>query len=44
MSKTMVPLLFPGFLVYVAKFGRVLVVYEKHLWMELIQYVTTFAT
>ena len=27
----MVPLLFPGFLVYVAKFGRVLVVYEKHL-------------
>ena len=27
----MVPLLFPGFLVYVAKFGQVLVVYEKHL-------------
>ena len=32
-SKTMVPLLFPGFLVYVAKFGRVLVVCEKHLYV-----------
>ena len=30
-SKIKVPLLFPGFLVYVVKFGRVLVTCEKHL-------------
>ena len=30
-SKIKVPLLFPGFLVYVVKFGQVLVIYVKNL-------------
>ena len=36
-SKIKVPLLFPGFLVYVVKFGRVLMTCEKHLYYYVIQ-------